>query len=363
MHSLLRARSEDPCRDPTSLRSPKLRCEPSASPPSLGGSSYSALALNHFRTGSPASTMTWTFMIDVLIVPVLALCAILPQPRDADDLLQGPVTSPALTLFENSSAAAGNISHGNVLKLKCDSVRYGRDLKVESCRKVFNFIGQDDTQTVFAERSTVHHHDLNLPFRASSNDARCYVQPVLAEGAVTARASSREVGNAAYTLFQECVARRGMGGIVGNIGGDNKLDVIIASYKPDLRCNTLPAPAWSSCVSILAEMQADKNRQTFGHLPDPRVQIRLPINYKSADRRCMLTIDVTGEPTGLSWYEVWEGAVALTSACVRGRQKCGKASGLGLGRNVFLQISDENPDSISQPLLDGGRNLSLLTSD
>lgn len=52
----------------------------------------------------------------------------------------------------------------------------------------------------------------------------------------------------------------------------------------------------------------------------------------------MLTIDVTGEPTGLSWYEVWEGAVALTSACVRGRQKCGKASGLGLYNCGRVQI-------------------------
>lgn len=41
---------------------------------------------------------------------------------------------------------------------------------------------------------------------------------MLAEGAVTARASPREVGLAAYTLFRECVVRRGMGGISGDIG-------------------------------------------------------------------------------------------------------------------------------------------------
>lgn len=40
-----------------------------------------------------------------------------------------------------------------------------------SCRKVFNFIAQDDTQTVFAERSTVQPHDLNLPFRAISSES------------------------------------------------------------------------------------------------------------------------------------------------------------------------------------------------
>ena len=43
----------------------------------------------------------------------------------------------------------------------------------------------------------------------------------------------------------------------------------------------------------------------------------------------MVKIDITGQPTGLSWYEVWEAVVALASTCVRGRQKCGKATGLG----------------------------------
>ena len=93
-------------------------------------------------------------------------------------------------------------------------------------------------------------------------------------------------------------------------------------------------------------MHANKNRVTFGHLPDQGVQVRLPITYKAgeilqllvrraylhciADGRCTVKIDITGQPTGLSWYEVWEAVVALASTCVRGRQKCGKATGLGL---------------------------------
>ena len=43
----------------------------------------------------------------------------------------------------------------------------------------------------------------------------------------------------------------------------------------------------------------------------------------------MVTIDITGEPTGLSWYEIWEAVLALGSTCVRGKDKCGKATGLG----------------------------------
>ncbi|CAF9927366.1 MAG: hypothetical protein ALECFALPRED_003692 [Alectoria fallacina] len=323
--------------------------------------------------------MSWTLLIEVLVLPVIASCAILPQPLDTNDLLRGPFISPALSLSVNLSTVTGNTSSGNLLKLRCDPVRYGRNLNVESCRKVFGFIAQDDTQTVFAERGIVQPHDLNLPFRATSNDARCYVQPILTEGAVTARASPREVGEAAYTLFQECVVKRGVGGIVGDIGGDNHLDVIIASYKPNVHCNSFPGPPWRSCIGLFSDMHADKNRQTFGHLPDPRVQVRLPIAYRAgkilhpqairaglstciADRRCTVKIDITGQPTGLSWYEVWEAVVALASTCVRGRQKCGKATGLGLGRNVYLQLSDENPDADIEPLSVGSQNSSLLTS-
>lgn len=129
------------------------------------------------------------------------------------------------------------------------------------------------------------------------------------------------------------------------IGGDNKLNVIVASYKPNMRCNSFPGPPWSSCVSLFSEMPADKNRQTFGHLPHQRVQVQLPLTYTAgkillfsvsmshllyiADRRCMVKMDINGEPTGLSWYEVWEAVVAVASACVHERQKCGKATGLG----------------------------------
>ena len=108
--------------------------------------------------------MSWTLLIEVLVFPVLALCVILPQTWDTY-----PVISPALTSIKNLSAATGNTSLGNTLKLRCDPVRYGRNLNVESCRKVFNFIAPDDTQTVFAERSSVQPHDLNLPFRATSS--------------------------------------------------------------------------------------------------------------------------------------------------------------------------------------------------
>lgn len=43
----------------------------------------------------------------------------------------------------------------------------------------------------------------------------------------------------------------------------------------------------------------------------------------------MVKVDINGEPTGLTLFELWEAVVALAATCVRGRQKCEKATGLG----------------------------------
>lgn len=114
--------------------------------------------------------MSWTPLIKVLVLPMVALGAILPQSLDTYDLLHGPGISSAPLSIGNTSATTANTSSGNILKLRCDPIRYGRNLHVGSCRKIFNFIAQDDTQTVFAERDTIQPHDLNLPFRVTSSE-------------------------------------------------------------------------------------------------------------------------------------------------------------------------------------------------
>lgn len=44
------------------------------------------------------------------------------------------------------------------------------------------------------------------------------MQPLLVSGAVTAQASSAEVGAAAYTMFKACVVEQGVGGVASDIG-------------------------------------------------------------------------------------------------------------------------------------------------
>ena len=56
----------------------------------------------------------------------------------------------------------------------------------------------------------------------------------------------------------------------------------------------------------------------------------------------MVKLDIRGQPTGLSLYEVWEAFVALTSTCVGGMQKCGKASDLGLYNYSKVRLEGSN---------------------
>ena len=107
--------------------------------------------------------------VDIIVLPTLALCAVLPNILDNDDILQGSVVSPTLSYAVNSSTTYGNGSVGNTLRYRCDWIRYGRDIKVKSCSKVFSYLKVDDAEMIFAERSSVQTHDVNLPLRTTSS--------------------------------------------------------------------------------------------------------------------------------------------------------------------------------------------------
>lgn len=79
-------------------------------------------------------------------------------------------------------------------------------------------MAKSDKETTFSERHTGRPNDLPLPMRFLSNDGLCFVQPLLVSGAVTAQASSAEVGAAAYTMFKACVVEQGVGGVASDIG-------------------------------------------------------------------------------------------------------------------------------------------------
>lgn len=97
--------------------------------------------------------------------------------------------------------------------------------------------------------------------------------------------SSTQIGQAAYALFQRCVVEKGVGGIAADVGGDNHLNVVIADYAPQVRCDrtATPGPPWASCLAIVADMMATNVRKVFGDKSrDPRVEVNLPHLFKAS---------------------------------------------------------------------------------
>ena len=142
---------------------------------------------------------------------------------------------------------------------------------------------------------------------------------------------------------------------VPTLGGDNKIGVAIADYKPNIKCDTTstPGPSWGSCVIIFANMRATKKPLIFGRPGNPIVEEELPLILGErkkaqcctpdveiarlicspisliADGDCQVLIDIEGPATVTSWYDIWEAVTAIASMCSRQKHKGGKAKGLG----------------------------------
>ena len=68
----------------------------------------------------------------------------------------------------------------------------------------------------------------------------------------------------------------GISGSLDSIGGDNNLQVIIASYKPKVKCAEKITAPWLSVVSVFSQMEASKVQYKFGPEDTPGVEIGLP---------------------------------------------------------------------------------------
>ena len=121
-----------------------------------------------------------------------------------------------------------------------------------------------------------------------ADDGQCFIQPLLITGISSGHASSQQLGTAAFTLLQQCVIDQGVGGVAGDVGGDNNLLIAMEKYEPHVRCDRSAAqgPPWVCCIHAWADMRAGQQRQVFGRAGDPRVQESLPVTFKVVDARC-----------------------------------------------------------------------------
>ncbi|KAL2040475.1 hypothetical protein N7G274_006918 [Stereocaulon virgatum] len=272
------------------------------------------------------------------------LAATLPQPSlRKNGLSAEPILTPQLG-YPGNSSLNGSLSE-NTLTITCDPYGYGHNLRVRSCRGILNLIVLADDQITYGQRGSRVPYQVPLPYRLQSIDGVCFIQVLLKPGKMSGHMSSTELGQAAYTLFEACVVRSGYGGIASNPGGDNNLEIAIASYNPNVRCDTsrTPGPPWRSCVNIFGDMRADKDPVVFGQR-GLEAQWRLPFFLRSVDARCSVKVDSTTPASSVSsWYELWEAVNSISYMCVRQKVKGGKATRVGSLGNIFLDLKDDFP--------------------
>lgn len=110
------------------------------------------------------STVTEIMLAAILLIISGALSAALQQ-HPANSLTAG---GNGPSTLDSSTVLAFNISAGRVLQIECNAPRYGKNLKVPSCKKVLRQIAESDRQVVFADRASVVSHEVPLPYRLQS---------------------------------------------------------------------------------------------------------------------------------------------------------------------------------------------------
>lgn len=197
----------------------------------------------------------------------------LSQPSDLQALnLNG--YSPS-----NASIASVNVAGGTDIHIKCDGASYGFDLDIGDCEEAKAFVPAGSDRVQWAERHTGWQKKIMpLPYRSMGDKALCYVQPVLLNGAPSAKASLNQIRNTAAAIRHTCApGGKLQGGIATNIGGDNNLAVILGAYHPpsEIQCGGTFMPRLS-CEDVLEDMPATTDKETFGPPTDPTAKVWLP---------------------------------------------------------------------------------------
>lgn len=137
--------------------------------------------------------------------------------RPPENILGGTLYPLSMS---NESVTSLEGTGGKGIHIQCDGSSYGFDLDILDCEEAKACIPPNPENVQWAERHTGWQKQIfPLPYRAMGNKALCYVQPVLIDGATSAKATTNQVRNAAAAIRHKCGAGGILqGGIATNIG-------------------------------------------------------------------------------------------------------------------------------------------------
>ena len=120
----------------------------------------------------------------------------------------------------NESVTSFNVTADNEIQIQCNGSSYGFDLDINDCEEAKAYFPASSDQVRWATRNTGWQKIIfPLPYRAMGDKALCYVQPVIINGASSAKATPNQVRNAAAKIRHECFSGGKLqGGVATNIG-------------------------------------------------------------------------------------------------------------------------------------------------
>lgn len=166
-------------------------------------------------------------MFSPLVYSLLACLSstLLAKPLQATDLqadqddFRLPSQSSYPPVTSNASLAPLNVSTLNDISIECDGEKYGFKPDVEDCTSAIQHLQIGGKRIKFAQRGSVGSEGyVHLPYRLMGDEALCYVQPVLLNGAESGSATFRQIRDAASDLLLSCASRAEQGGIATNLG-------------------------------------------------------------------------------------------------------------------------------------------------
>ena len=109
--------------------------------------------------------------------------------------------------WNGSTTLPLNVTGNTNTHIECDGASYGFDLDISDCEDAKAYFPHGSDQVQWAERHTGWQKRIvPLPFRAMGDKGSCYVQPVLVDGASSAKATLNEVRNAAAMIRNRCAS-------------------------------------------------------------------------------------------------------------------------------------------------------------